>query len=90
MMKKYTYAGISLMYYKNTDTVKWRFRVANSRNRVKHLERWGDTKIDLLDLPRAMTRAEAALYLLNCELFHNNEQHILECLKPYADKHTQE
>lgn len=58
-MKTFTVAGTST----EANTVK--FRVANDlRSRIAMLERCGNTDINLVQLPTAMTREEAAAHLL--------------------------
>jgi hypothetical protein len=56
-MSTYTFAGTSRRFGK----VKVRF--ANSAERIKVLMKTDHTEIDLIELPRAMDKAEIALYL---------------------------
>lgn len=56
-MSTYTFAGTSRRFGK----VKVRF--ANSADRIKVLMKTDHTEIDLIELPRAMDKAEIALYL---------------------------
>jgi len=63
-MTSYMVAGVS----KNNDRVKVRF-CSDRILRIKNLQKQGDTDINLVDLPKEMTKEEACQYLLTLEEF---------------------
>ena len=88
----YIYAGVSQQFVGETmvgtlpiPQYRWRFRVSNSTGRTAHLAKWGNAKIDIIGLPRAMTRYEAARYLLDID-FAGDDEAIRDCLLATAHK----
>lgn len=69
MEKLITYAGISIPLGKTN----YVFRTATGQKRVDQLTKLGDLKVDLLPLPRAMTKVEAAQYFLDKEIYADLE-----------------
>lgn len=63
-MSKFTVAGVS----RNNGKVKVRF-CSDLVLRVKNLQKQGDEDIQLVELPNAMTKAEACQYLLDSDQF---------------------
>ena len=59
MDKTITYAGVSIPLGKD----HYVFRTATGQKRIDQLVKLGDVKIDIVGLPRAMSKAEAAYYL---------------------------
>lgn len=87
MIKKYLYAGVSeKLWGYNMDKYRWTFRTADKvTDRVRQLERLGDRNIDILPLPRPMSKAEAAHFLLSIDL-PNGDEGIRLCLVSQARK----
>jgi hypothetical protein len=87
MIKKYLYAGVSeKLWGVNMDKYKWTFRTAdNATARTNQLYRLGDRSIDILPLPRPMSKAEAAHFLLSIDL-PNGDKGIRLCLALQARK----
>ena len=56
--KKFSVAGVSTL------NGKTKIRFANDTMRIKILAKNGHTGVDLIDLPREMTKAEIAQYLI--------------------------
>lgn len=65
--KLFKIAGIS------THNEQTKLRFANDMNRVKVLVKGGHENIRLIELPRAMTKIEAAHYLQNVDKFQDAE-----------------
>ena len=65
-MSTVTYAGFS----RTAGDLK--FRTANDEKRIFALEKFGDTDINIVALPRAMTKSEAAKWCLTAEFFVKN------------------
>jgi hypothetical protein len=55
----YTFAGTSVL------KGELKFRVANSESRAKQLSRLGDTDVNIVQLPTAMSKEDAVKYLLD-------------------------
>lgn len=83
--KLFKIAGISTL----NDQTKLRF--ANDMSRIKVLLKGGHENIRLIELPRAMTKQEAAEYLQNVDKFQDAEdqQIIWEFLDKYEGVSTQ-
>jgi hypothetical protein len=77
--KKFIVAGVSTF----KDGTKIRF--ANDAARVKILVKNGHTDIDLIDLPREMTKAEIAAYLFEID-FARGRVPVMEAVKDLAKK----
>lgn len=73
--KTITYAGVSIPKGKDT----YVFRTATSQKRIDQLIKLDDVKIDIVGLPRAMTKTEAAFYLKSIN-FANGDQAIQTAL----------
>jgi hypothetical protein len=69
------YAGVSIPKGKR----HYVFRTATSRDRIKQLEKLGDVKIDIVDLPKPMTKRFAAGYLKQIN-FHAGNAHIMRAI----------
>ena len=67
-LKTYTFAGVS----RRNGTFKVRF--ANDAARVKVLAKTGSSDIDLIELPRAMTKAEAIQTLIKADFDRGNKE----------------
>lgn len=73
--KLFTVAGVS------TGDGKTKLRFATDYvSRLKRLVRCGQTNIDLVELPRPMTKVEAAEYLLNMD-FANGDADVAEAIQ---------
>jgi hypothetical protein len=78
--KTFTYAGVST----NKDgQVKVRFGC--NLMRVKVMAKFGDTNIDYIEMPSAMTKAEISKYLQTIEMYQNpvNKEAIDESVEKY-------
>jgi len=73
--KLYIYAGVS----KQAPHYNYTFRVANNTARIKQLQQLGDIKIDIIPLLKAMSKKDAADYLLKIN-FDNDDADIKQCL----------
>jgi len=73
-MKTFTHTGVSTL---NGET---KIRYANDAMRVKVLAKGGHTDIDLIELPEAMTKEAAALYLVSMD-FANGRADVQEALE---------
>ena len=77
--KTFAVAGISTF----KDGTKIRF--ANDAARVKILIKNGHTDIDLVDLPREMTKGEIAQYLFETD-FAKGRQEVIDAIQDLAKK----
>ena len=77
--KTFSVAGVST----HKDGTKIRF--ANDSMRVKILRKNGHTDIDLIDLPREMTKAEIAEYLFDID-FADGRPAVVEAIQDLARK----
>ena len=77
--KTFSVAGVST----HKDGTKIRF--ANDAARVKILIKNGHTDIELIDLPREMTKAEIAQHLFETD-FSNGRAAVLEAIQDLAKK----
>lgn len=75
MDKTITYAGVSIPLGKD----HYVFRTATSQRRVDQLVKLGDVKIDIVGLPKAMQKVEAAEYLKSID-FANGDTAIQAAL----------
>ena len=71
----FTVAGVS----RNQGKVKVRF-CSDKVLRIKNLQKQGDIDIDLIDLPRPMTKPEACQFLLDQDQFVDYAADIIEIL----------
>ena len=77
--KRFAVAGISTLEGKT------KVRFANDAARVKLLIKNGHTDIELVDLPREMTKAEMAQYMHDTD-FAKGRVHVMEAIKDLAKK----
>jgi hypothetical protein len=77
--KTYSVAGVS------TQNGQTKIRFANDAMRVKILAKNGHTDIDLVDLPREMTKAEIAQHLFEID-FAKGRSSVLDAIKDLAKK----
>jgi hypothetical protein len=77
--KTFAVAGVS------TFEGKTKVRVANDAARVKILIKNGHTDIDLVDLPREMTKAEIAQYLFETD-FAKGRAEVIDAVQELARK----
>lgn len=78
-MTLYSYAGVSRRQG------RMRPRWANDQARIKTLIRTGHTDIDLIPLPKAMTRTEALTWLISID-FDNGNPEVREALAHALDR----
>ena len=71
----FTVAGIS----RNQGSIKVRF-CSDKVLRIKNLQKQGDTDIDLIELPKPMTKPEACQFLLDTDLFTAYVSEIIDIL----------
>jgi hypothetical protein len=69
----------------STLNVKTKVRVANDAARVKILVKNGHTDIELIDLPREMTKAEIAAYMFEQD-FAKGRANVVDAIKDLAKK----
>jgi len=81
MSKLITYAGVSVPLGKT----HYVFRTATGQRRIDQLVKLGDLKIDLLPLPRPMSKQEAAQYLLD-KAIYADAQDIEAVVRKVANK----
>ena len=74
-MSLFTVAGVS----NNKGVIKVRF-CSDKVLRIKNLQKQGDTDIDLIELPKPMTKPEACQFLLDQEQFVPFAAEIIEIL----------
>jgi hypothetical protein len=80
MTKTYLYAGVSEKINAAGDGYVWTFRTAdNATKRTAQLHSLGDRNVDIVGLPKPMTKVEAAYYLKSIK-FANGEQGIEHAL----------
>lgn len=77
--KKFAVAGISTLEGKT------KVRFANDAARVKLLIKNGHTDIELVDLPREMTKAEIAQFMYDTD-FAKGRVHVMDAIKDLAKK----
>ena len=77
--KTFAVAGISTL------NGKTKVRFANDAARIKILVKNGHTDIELIDLPREMTKAEIAAYMIEQD-FAKGRTEVLEAIKDLAKK----
>jgi hypothetical protein len=77
--KKFAVAGISTL------NGKTKVRFANDATRIKILIKNGHTDIELVDLPREMTKAEIAQYMFETD-FAKGRVHVMDAVKDLAKK----
>jgi hypothetical protein len=77
--KTFAVAGISTL------NGKTKVRFANDAARVKLLIKNGHTDIELVDLPREMTKAEIAQYMHEQD-FAKGRVHVMDAIKDLAKK----
>jgi hypothetical protein len=77
--KKFAVAGVS------TQNGKTKVRFANDSTRIKILVKNGHTDIELIDLPREMTKAEIAQYMHEQD-FAKGRVHVMDAIKDLAKK----
>lgn len=78
-MEKFSHAGVSRL---NGD---FKVRFANDQLRVKILAKNGHKDIDIIELPEAMTKADAVAYLMKID-FDNGNKEVRAALEAAADK----
>ena len=71
----FTVAGVS----RNQGSIKVRF-CSDKVLRIKNLQKQGDTDIDLIELPKPMTKPEACQFLLDTDLFTAYVSEIIDIL----------
>ena len=66
--KTFAVAGVSKLHG------KFRARFAKDMMRIKVLDKAGHTEVDLVELPRAMTKVDAAVHLLDADFDKGNAE----------------
>lgn len=77
--KRFAVTGVS------TDKGETKIRFANDMLRTKILTKNGHTNIDLIDLPREMTKAEIAQYLFETD-YARGRPEVIEAIQDLAKK----
>lgn len=77
--KRFAVTGVS------TDKGETKVRFANDMLRTKILTKNGHTNIDLIDLPREMTKAEIAQYLFETD-YAKGRPEVVEAIQDLAKK----
>ena len=77
--KTFSVAGVSTL------SGKTKIRFANDAMRIKILAKNGHSDVELVDLPREMTKGEIAQYLFETD-FANGRTEVLEAIQDLAKK----
>jgi hypothetical protein len=78
-MSKFTHAGVSTL------NGKTKVRFANGIDRVKILVKNGHTDLDIVELPKAMSKVDTVEYLLSID-FDNGNKVVRQALEDAQEK----